>query len=170
MSRSFLPLAGALCAAVALAGCAARKPAPSADAAQKTAAASEPVRCTPARAGDPMIGTWYSVSRPHGFAGALQALTVLSPDGHMTYETQMKVGRKTRPALREAGCWSVDDGVYTLRTTQSNGEAVDAADPIYTNRYHVEKIDRAQLKLRELRDAGQMLTAQRMQPGYRMPN
>ncbi len=52
----------------------------------------------------------------------------------MSYETQLKVGRKTRPALRETGCWSVADGVYTMQTTASNGEEVDASDPIYVNR------------------------------------
>ncbi|SAI47988.1 putative lipoprotein [Bordetella ansorpii] len=173
MSRSLLPLAGALCAGLVLAGCAVQKPTASkqADApAPAVAAAPEPVRCTPVRSDDPMVGTWYSVSRPRGFAGDLQALTVLSPDGRMTYETQMKVGRKTRPALRESGCWTVAEGVYTMRTTESNGDAVDAADPIYTNSYRVEKVDRSQLKLREIRGNGQVLVAKRMSPGYRLPN
>lgn len=172
MIRPFLPLAGAMCVGLVLAGCAAKKsPAPKqAEAPAAVAAAPEPVRCVPARGDDPMVGTWFSVSRPRGFAGDFQALTVLSADGTMRYETQIKVGRKTRPALRETGCWTVADGVYTMQTTQSNGEAVDPGDPIYVNRYRVEKVDRGQLRLRELRNNGQVLTAKRMQPGYRLPN
>ncbi len=116
-----------------------------------------------------MVGTWYSVSRQKGVAGDYRTLTVLSPDGRMTYETQLKVGRKIRPALRESGCWQVADGIYTMRTTLSNGEAVDTDDPIYTNRYRIEKFDRAKLTLRALKDGGQAVTAQRMPPGYQLP-
>jgi len=171
MSRKFLPLAG-VCAVLVLAGCAGRKPPqqPPAPDTPPRAEAAEPIRCTPVAADDPMIGTWYSVSRPRGYAGDFQSLTVLRADGTMTYETQLKVGRRTRPALRESGCWSVAQGVYTLQTTQSNGEPVDAADPIYVNRYQVEKLAGNQLRLRELKNGGQTLTARRMQPGYRLPN
>ncbi|CUK17560.1 Uncharacterised protein [Achromobacter sp. 2789STDY5608615] len=94
---------------------------------------------------------------------------MLYPDGRMAYETQLKIGRKTRPALRETGCWSVVDGVYTMQTTQSNGELVDAGDPIYINRYRVEKVEQAKLTLRELRSGGQVVTARRMPQGYRLP-
>jgi len=172
MSRTFLPLAGAMCAALVLAGCAGRKPPPRPPepASPPQAQAPEPVRCTPVPADDPMIGTWYAVSRPRGFAGDLQSLTVVRADGTMRYETQMKVGRRTRPALRETGCWSVADGVYTLQTTQSNGEPVDSADPIYVTRYRIEKAARGQLTLRELKGGGQVITARRMPPGFQLPN
>ena len=86
-----------------------------------------------------MVGTWLSNSKPRDVSGEFRALTVLSADGTMSYETQLKIGRKTRPALRETGCWSVADGVYTMQTTKSNGEPVDTKDPIYLNRYRVER-------------------------------
>ena len=46
------------------------------------------------------------------------------------------------------------DGVYTMRTTVSNGEIVDFDDPIYLNRYRVEKVEQAKLTLRELKSGG----------------
>ncbi|AUL17219.1 lipoprotein [Bordetella bronchiseptica] len=168
MSRVSISLVGALGVALMLGGCAARKES-AATAPRATPEAPEAVACTPAQAGDPMVGTWYSVSRQRGFAGDFQTLTVLSADGTMRYETQLKVGRKTRPALRETGCWHVADGIYTMQTTQSNGEPVDASDPIYQNRYRVEKVDSGKLTLRELKRNGQAVTARRMQPGYRLP-
>jgi hypothetical protein len=167
--RSIISLASAACAALALAGCASRKPPPPV---VEAAPPPPPARiaCAPTRADDPMIGTWYSASHQKGYAGDFQTLTVLSPDGTMTYETQLKVGRKTRPALRESGCWNVADGVYTMQTITSNGEDVDTSDPIYTNRYRVEKIEKGKLVLREIKGGGQAMTAQRMQAGYRLPN
>lgn len=61
------------------------------------------------------------------------------------------------------------DGVYTMRTTVSNGEIVDFDDPIYLNRYRVEKVEQAKLTLRELKSGGQVVTARRMPQGYRLP-
>ena len=167
MSSVYLRSAGVACALLILAGCAARKPASITEA--QPEAAPKPVACVPAKSGDPMVGTWYSNSKPKGVSGDFQALTVLYADGRMAYETQLKIGRKTRPALRETGCWSVVDGVYTMQTTQSNGEIVDAADPIYINRYRVEKVEQAKLTLRELKSGGQIVTARRMPHGYRLP-
>lgn len=171
MIRSYLSwtraVGAGLVIGVALAGCATKKQ-------PEAAAPAEPappkkVACTPAAANSPLVGTWYSVSRPRGFAGDFQSLTVLSADGTMSYETQLKVGKRTRPALRETGCWTHDNGVYTLQTTQSNGEPVDADDPIYRNAYRVESVDRSKLALREMKSNGQAVTAKRMQTGYRMP-
>ncbi|OZI40774.1 hypothetical protein CEG14_03165 [Bordetella genomosp. 1] len=171
MIRSYLSWTRAagmgLIVGVALAGCAVKKPAENAGAAEP--APPKKVVCTPASANSPMVGTWYSVSRPRGFAGDFQSLTVLSADGTMSYETQLKVGKRTRPALRETGCWTHDNGIYTLQTTQSNGEPVDADDPIYRTAYKVESVDRTKLTLREMKSNGQVVTARRMQPGYRMP-
>ncbi len=98
----------------------------------------------------------------------MQSLIVLSADGTMSYESLLKIGRKTRPALRETGCWSVADGVYTMRTTKSAGEPVDPTDPIYLNRYRVEKVEQSKLSLRELKSGGMLLTARRMPAGYRL--
>ncbi|OZI77489.1 hypothetical protein [Bordetella genomosp. 12] len=159
---------GGLIVGAALAGCAAKKQ-PSAETPAQ-APAPKQVTCTPSEAGSPMVGTWYSVSRPRGFGGDLQTLTVLSADGSMTYETQLKVGKRIRPALRESGCWTVANGIYTLQTTKSNGELVDAEDPIYQTRYQVQSVDQSRLMLRELKSGGQQLTARRMQAGYRLPN
>ncbi|CAJ50589.1 hypothetical protein [Bordetella avium] len=159
---------GGLILGALLAGCAGKK-APTVEA---SAVPVEPkkVVCTPVAADNPMVATWYAVSRPRGFAGDLHTLTVLSADGTMTYETQLKVGKRVRPALRESGCWSVENGVYTLQTTKSAGEPVDADDPIYKTRYKVQSVDRARLVLRELKPDGQTITARRMSAGYRMPN
>ncbi|MNJ72586.1 hypothetical protein D3C77_692550 [compost metagenome] len=87
----------------------------------------------------------------------------------MAYESLLKIGRKARPALRETGCWTVADNVYTMQTTKSAGEPVDTKDPIYLSRYRVEKVERAKLTLRELKSGGQLVTARRMPQGYRLP-
>ncbi|WP_286900493.1 MULTISPECIES: hypothetical protein [Achromobacter] len=166
MSSVFLRTAGVACALVILAGCAARKPAAITEV--QPADPPKPVACTPAKAGDPMVGTWLSNSRPRDVAGDMQALIVLSADGTMSYESLLKIGRKTRPALRETGCWSVENGVYTMRTTKSAGEPVDPTDPIYLNRYRVEKVEQSKLSLRELKSGGMLLTARRMPAGYRL--
>ena len=46
---------------------------------------------------------------------------------------------------------------------------MDANDPIYLNRYRVEKVEKTKLTLRELKTGGQVVTARRMPPGYRLP-
>ncbi|MBR8654460.1 hypothetical protein KDH83_14250 [Achromobacter sp. Marseille-Q0513] len=167
MSSLYLRMAGAFGVALILAGCVARKPAAITEA--KPEGPPKPPACVPVKSGDPMVGTWYSSSKPRGVSGDFQSLTVLRADGSMAYETQLKIGRKTRPALRESGCWTVADGVYTMRTTVSNGEIVDFDDPIYLNRYRVEKVEQAKLTLRELKSGGQVVTARRMPQGYRLP-
>jgi hypothetical protein len=165
MFRPSFPFhAGALCAALVLAGCASKQPTLIVEAPDPA-----PLACVPPQAGSPLVGIWLAVSRPKGVAGDYQTLTVLQPDGHMSYETQLRVGRKIRPALREAGCWSVADGIYTMQTIVSNGEKVDLSDPIYLNRYRIEKIDKARLTLRDLKQGGQVVVAQRMPSGYRLP-
>ena len=166
MSSVFLRSAGIACTILILAGCAARKPATITEA--QPAEPPKPVACQPAKAGDPMIGTWLSNSRPRDVSGDMQSLIVLSADGTMSYESLLKIGRKTRPALRETGCWSVADGIYTMRTTKSAGEPVDANDPIYLNRYRIEKVEQSKLAMRELKSGGILLTARRMPAGYRL--
>lgn len=130
---------------------------------------ARPIACTPAEARSQLVGHWQSNTRPSGVAGEFRALIVLAADGTMTYDTQLKVGKRIRPGLREAGCWEVANGVITLQTVKSNGEAIDTADPIYQNRYRIEKVEAARLKLKELRSGGQSITARRMQPGFRLP-
>ena len=166
MSSLYLRMAGAFGVALILAGCAAKARRHHGGQARGP---PKPPACVPVKSGDPMVGTWYSSSKPRGVSGDFQSLTVLRADGTMAYETQLKIGRKTRPALRESGCWTVADGVYTMRTTVSNGEIVDFDDPIYLNRYRVEKVEQAKLTLRELKSGGQVVTARRMPQGYRLP-
>lgn len=129
-----------------------------------------PMACSPAEAGSQLVGYWQSNTRPKGVAGDFRELYVLKADGVMTYDTQLKVGKRIRPGLRETGCWHVADGVMTLQTVKSYGEAIDTTDPIYQNRYRVEKVEPAGLKLRELRSGGQSFTAKRMKSGYRLPD
>ncbi|MCD0506204.1 hypothetical protein, partial [Bordetella petrii] len=128
------------------------------------------VACAPAQSGSQLVGNWQSSTRPRGVAGDFKALVALAADGTMSYDTQLKIGKRTRPGLRESGCWELKSGVLTLQTVRSNGEPVDTADPIYQNRYRVEKISGTMLTLRELRSGGQAITARRMPPGYRLPN
>ncbi|MBV7484328.1 hypothetical protein [Bordetella sp. BOR01] len=160
---------GAVGAALILAGCAARKteqaPVPVAP-----AAPPPPVACAPADPGSRLVGTWQSNTRPRGVAGDFRALIVLSADGSMHYDTQLKIGKRIRPGLRESGCWKQADGIVVLQTTKSNGELVDTDDPIYQNRYRIEKADAARLALRELRSGGQVIAARRMPTGYRLPD
>lgn len=160
-------MAGAACAALAvLAGCATSNNAPAASEAPPPPPA---MACVPAQPGDPMIGTWYSTSRPKGVAGDYRSLKVFSPDGRMSYTTQLRFGRRVRPALDEKGCWQVADGILTMQTTSSHGEDVDTTDPIYINRYRVEKKSRDRLTLRSLGD-GRTLFERRMPPGYQLPD
>ena len=131
--------------------------------------APRPIVCAPAEPGSQLVGTWQSNTRPRGVADVFSALIVLAADGSMAYDTQLKVGKRIRPGLREAGCWQTANGVITLQTIKSNGELIDIDDPIYQNRYQIEKTEPTRLTLRELRSGGQSITARRMQPGYRLP-
>jgi len=99
----------------------------------------------------------------------MQTVTVLKPDGTMSYESQLKVGKRIRPALRETGCWTYTNGIYTMQTTRSNGEPVDIEDPIYRNRYRVERVDAQRMTLREDIKGGQSSSAKKMAPNYRLP-
>lgn len=160
-------LAGAVCAAlVVLAGCARENPPP---VAVVQAPPTPAVVCVPAAPGDPMVGTWYSTSRPKGVAGDYRSLKVLSADGRMSYTTQLRFGRRVRPALDETGCWQAADGILTMRTTASHGEDVDTTDPIYTNRFRIEKLNHGQMILRSLGD-GRKLVERRMSAGYQLPD
>lgn len=163
---------GAAGAVLVLAGCVARNGASSSASSAASAAPAAPAAptCTPAAPGQNLAGVWQSNTRPPGVSGQYTALVTLSADGTMSFTTQLKVGKRVRPGLRETGCWKLADGVLTLHTTRSNGELVDAADPIYQNRYRVVKADGARLTLRELREGGQVITARRMPAGYRLPD
>ena len=87
MSSVYLRSAGVACALLILAGCVTRKPAAIIEA--QPEGPPKPIACVPAKSGDPMVGTWYSNSKPKGVSGDLQALTVLYPDGRMAYELSL---------------------------------------------------------------------------------
>ena len=154
-------------AALALAGCVTHK-AP-VEQVSVVPDGPRPIVCSPAAAGSQLIGAWLSNTRPRGAAGTFRGLIVLGADGSMAYDTQLQIGKRIRPGLRETGCWQLADGVITLQTIKSNGEPVDMGDPIYQNRYRVEKAEPARLTLRELRSNGQSVTARRVPSGYRLP-
>jgi hypothetical protein len=164
MSSAISRFAGVACMALVLVGCAARKD--SSPAAPQSPAPPKPVACAPSADGAALVGTWYSVSTPRGVGGTQETLLVLSPDGKMRYVTQLKIRNKLRPGLNESGCWTFAGGTYTMQTTESNGDQVDASDPIYTNRYRVETVNNTTLILRDVKPGGQMLKARKMPAGY----
>lgn len=88
----------------------------------------------------------------------------------MGFESQLKIGKKMRPALIESGCWTFADGIYTLQTLKSYGDEVDVGDPIYKNTYRVDKFDAKSMVLRDMRHGGQAITARKMPDGYRLPS
>jgi hypothetical protein len=164
MSSAFSRFAGLACATLIVAGCATKKETSSST--PQPPAPPKPVVCAPSAGADAFVGTWYSVSTPRGIGGTQETLLVLSPDGKMRYQTQLKIRNKKRPGLDETGCWTYANGTYTMQTTESNGDQVDPADPIYTNRYRVETVNKTTLVLRDLKVAGQVLKARKMPQGY----
>lgn len=170
MSRLAVRVAAAASAAAVVAGCSVQRarqsvPPPAPPAAE--AKASPP--CTPAQAGDPLVGTWYATATQSGVKGQLHTLMVLAADGSMRLTNRVSSGRDIRSELRESGCWQASGGMLETRVTLSNGEPVDADEEIYRNRYRVEKVDARQLVYREAGAGAQRMTARRMQDGYRLP-
>ena len=149
-----------LMVAVLLAGCTAPSappPAPKAEAPSCQAVAGE----------DALVGNWLSVRKQKGVAGELRTLFTLHADGTMAYTEQVKRGKQPSQGLSETGCWEHAQNTLTLRTLQSNGAAVDPADPIYTNRYRIVSSTAQSLSLKNA--DGASLSAKRMSPGYRLP-
>ena len=170
VSRSLVVRGSALAALAILAACSTRPGGPkTTPAAQKPNVATQAPACQ-AQPSSPLVGNWYATSTPKGVSGQLQTLTRLRADGTMGFESQLKIGRKMRPALRESGCWTFADGIYTLQTLKSYGDDVDPNDPIYKNVYRVEKVDASRLVIRETQKGGQTITAKKMPDGYRMPD
>lgn len=168
MIRSRFPSAGAvfkgataLGLSALLMACASREPS-----APPATAPEAPPACTPADPGDPLIGNWLSVSARQGVAGSLRTLFTLNADGSMSYVEQIKRPRTPSQGLQESGCWVHEGGTLTVRTLESNGLPVNLDDPIYTNRYQVQRAQADQL---ELRGPSGRVRAKRMSPGYRLP-
>jgi len=153
--RVFLP---GVIAAVVLTGCT-TTPTPPAPKPTPT--------CKAAAADDALVGNWLSVRKQKGVAGELRTLFTLHPDGTMAYTEQLKRSKHPSQGLAEAGCWQRDNQMLTLQTLKSNGEPVDTADPIYTNRYTIVASGRQSFSLRDA--DGVLIKAKRMSPGYRLP-
>jgi hypothetical protein len=169
MSGAFLRFGGLACAVLLVAGCAVKKEKPLGKISGPATPVVQGITCSPAEANSAMIGTWYATSTPRGVSGQLQTLTTLAPDGTMKYETQLKIGKKVRPALRESGCWTYRDNLYTMQTVRSNGELVDADDPIYRNTYRVEKVNAGEMKLRDTHSGSQTVSGRKVGPSFRLP-
>jgi hypothetical protein len=169
MSGSMLRFISMTSVAMLVAGCAVKKPVPRVLPQPPKAEAPQGMACTPVQANNPLIGAWYSLSTPRGVSGHLQALTTLSVDGTSKYETQLKIGGRVRPALRETGCWTFNDDVYTVQTVRSNGELVDITDPIYRNSFRVEKVDGVKLVFRDTHAGGQTVRARKVGASFRLP-
>lgn len=148
-----------IAATALLVGCASKAPPPA-----PVKAAS--VVCKAAPANDPLVGVWLSVRKEKGVVGEMRTLLTLRSDGTMAYVEQLKRGRQPPQGLAESGCWSRASQTLVVRSTQSNGEAVNLNDPIYINRYTIVS---QRGKALVLRGADGTLDARRMPDGYRLP-
>ncbi|VGO06952.1 putative lipoprotein [plant metagenome] len=162
---------------VLLAGCAGQRqanPAKPGDSRAATGAPPQPAQApvcaaAPAAAGA-LAATWYAVSQQKGVKGEFRRLLVLSADGSYKMETRVQAGRNIRSELRESGCWEAKDARgFTTIVTRSNGELVDAKDPIYRNTYRVERVDGTRMVFREGQPGAGSMTARKMPAGYMMP-
>lgn len=165
MNKVFLRTSrAAVCLAVGVvaAGCAVKSNKPAAP----SAAVPVQVQCQAAKAGDATVGNWYGVRTQRGVAGQLHVLIRLKADGTMSYEEQLKRGKKPSQNLGETGCWQHEQQTLVLRTLRSNGEKVESDDPIYSNRYTVSSQTQQALVLNG--HQGQ-LRARRMPDNYRLP-
>ncbi len=134
---------------------------------QAPAGAVEPV-CVPLGAANPLVGTWYLVSKQAGVAGEMQTLLTLSADGKLKQQTRVKQGRNIRSELRESGCWEAPAGKLITRVSRSNGELVDFNDPIYATTYIVEKVDANRLVYRQDRADSKPAFAKKVQDSFRL--
>ncbi len=134
---------------------------------QAPAGAVEPA-CAALSAANPLVGTWYLVSKQSGVAGEMQTLLTLSADGKLKQQTRVKQGRNIRSELRETGCWEAPAGKLITRVSRSNGELVDFNDPIYATTYVVEKVDANRLVYRQDRADSKPAFAKKVQDSFRL--
>src|SRR5690606_12279535 len=97
----------------------------------------------------------------------LRTLVSLRADGTMSYDEQLTRPRKAPQGLSETGCWQRDGQALVLRTVESNGSPVDLEDPIYINRYTLNRETPERITLTG--SDGVKLEARRMPPDYRLP-
>ena len=169
MSHSLWARSSGLFVIALLSACASKTGAPGASADPGTTAPAAAVMSCQPQSQAALVGTWYATSTPRGVGGQFQALTVLRADGTMSYNTQLKIGKRMRPALRETGCWQADGSRLTLQTLRSGGDDVDHTDPIYLNRYRIEKVDANRMTLRDEAPGGQSVSAKKMPAGFKLP-
>lgn len=150
-----------------LAACQTMAPTPTPQAQTTTSAAPAVPACQPVLPDDPMVGNWLSKRTEKGVAGELRTLFTLQADGKMLYTEQIKRPRQPSQGLSETGCWWREGGVLVLKTIESNGAKVDEDDPIYVNRYDIQKNTSQQLQLRD--SSGLRIKAAKTSPGYRLP-
>ncbi len=124
--------------------------------------------CVPVASNQPLVGTWYLVSKQNGVAGEIQTLLTLKADGTLRQQTRVKQGRNIRSELRETGCWEAPAGKLITRVSKSNGELIDFNDPIYSTTYMVEKIDASRLTYREDRAGSRSMFAKKVQDSFRL--
>lgn len=134
---------------------------------QAPAGAVEPA-CTPVSAANPLIGTWYLVSKQAGVAGEMQTLLTLGANGKLKQQTRVKQGRNIRSELRETGCWEAPAGKLITRVSRSNGELIDFNDQIYSTSYVVEKVDANRLVYRLDRADSKPAFAKKVQDSFRL--
>ena len=134
---------------------------------QAPAGAVEPT-CVPLNAANPLIGSWYLVSKQAGVAGEMQTLLTLSADGKLKQQTRVKQGRNIRSELRETGCWEAPAGKLITKVSRSNGELIDFNDPIYITSYIVEKVDANRLIYRQNRADSKPALAKKVQDSFRL--
>ncbi|HLV28123.1 MAG TPA: hypothetical protein VKY60_03245 [Burkholderiaceae bacterium] len=123
--------------------------------------------CVAAAPSDGLVGNWLSVRRQSGVTGELRTLVSLRADGTMSYDEQLTRPRKAPQGLSETGCWQRDGQALVLRTVESNGSPVDLEDPIYINRYTLNRETPERITLTG--SDGVKLEARRMPPDYRLP-
>ena len=99
----------------------------------------------------------------------MHTLITLRADGTIVYDTQLKIGKRMRPGLRETGCWTYGKAVLELRTLRYNGDDIDANDPIYQNRWRVESVNATRFVARDQRSLTQSLTARKMPDSFKLP-
>jgi uncharacterized protein (DUF736 family) len=153
-------------ATLALAGCV-TMPTETPTAQPTTPVETRPVACTPASPEDPVIGNWLSKRNEKGIQGELRTLVTLQANGQMLYTEQVKRPRQPSQGLSEAGCWVRDGQAVVLQTLESNGLAVEPDDPLFTNRFVIERQQGKRLVVRS--ETGTRYSLEQVSPGYRLP-
>lgn len=116
-----------------------------------------------------VVGTWYGSSlQPHTSPYPIHWVSEDSADGTFSMVTYEERPCGLRVFSREAGRWGMSNGIYTIITTQLNGNAVNSADRYLQDVYEVNSISRDKFTYRSI-TYGIEFEARRVQPGYKPP-